>query len=236
MHTKFLKLATYKPNNEIIHIDTVDEEREKRKDCFCTKCNKKLEAVLDFQDYERSPFFRHSDKSNCEGAQETALHLLGKQILLDHTKINLPQLGILEYSNPVAEKRVEKIKPDVSVVSNNKPFYFEVFVSNEVNSKKEKYIIKNNLNCVEIDLSKNKESSLEEIYFKVLEDVLNKKFIHYLSEEDLKRKKEQMEAFEKCINFLKNHWGKIILFVVSIIYYFYRTHKKPTNKKYQRWN
>lgn len=234
MHTKFLKLAVYKPNKEIIHIDTVNEKREKRRDCFCLKCEKQLEAVLDFKNAERKSFFRHNDNSDCEGSQETALHLLGKQILLDHTQINLPKLQLIEYSNPIAERKVEKIKPDVSVIYNKNPFYFEVFVSNEVNSNKKTYIKVNNLNCVEIDLSQNRDSSLEEIYFNVLEEVKNKKFINYVSGQDIERQKKQDEALKKCINFLKNHWLKIIIFIVGL-YLYLKKRKKPTNKRYSRW-
>lgn len=234
MHPRFLKLATYKPNNDIIHIDTVNEEREKRSDCICKECNKQLEAVLDFQDKERKPFFRHSDNSECEGAQETALHLLGKQILLDHTRINLPKLGVINYSSPVAEQKVEIIKPDVSVISNSKPLYFEIFVSNVVNTKKEAYIKKNNLNCVEINLSQNRESSLEEIYFNVLEEVKNKRFINYITEQELANQKEQEETIRKCLEFLKKHWIKIGLIVLSF-FILCKKGKNPTNKKYQRW-
>lgn len=144
--------------------------------CVCLKCGEKLEAV---QGAIRTKHFRHHNNKECEGSQETALHELGKQILVENTQIQVPKYGPITYSHPKAEQRIEKIRPDVSAQYQEHSIYFEIFVSHMVDDKKDAYIKEKQFKCVEIDLSSEKSSNYDEIKQNVIESINNKRIIFW---------------------------------------------------------
>ena len=85
----------------------------------------------------RTKHFRHHININCKGAQETALHDLAKQILVDNLQIAIPAYGVISYSNPIPEIALEKRRPDVTATFDGKPIYFEIFVSHAIEEDKE---------------------------------------------------------------------------------------------------
>lgn len=145
-------------------------------DCECLKCEEKLEAI---QGEIRTKHFRHYTNKECEGSQETALHELGKQILVNSSQINIPRLGSITYTDAEAEKRQENIRPDVSAKHGGQSIYFEIFVSHLVDQKKDLFIKENRLRCIEIDLSTERASTFEEIKHKVLETIENKRIVFW---------------------------------------------------------
>lgn len=165
-----IQIAFHKPTNKFIHVDTIiPTDKDLRSQCYCLQCDEKLEAVLEFKDPTRTPFFRHSKNLSCEGAPETALHELGKQILVENNRINIKNYGIISYSNPVAEKRFEKIRPDVSAMFKGEPIHFEIYVTHAVDAGKAKFLTENKIKSVEINLSNCQTTSFEEIKRMVLE-------------------------------------------------------------------
>lgn len=172
--TNIIRIALHKSTGQFIHIDNASNGLSC--DCECLKCGEKLEAV---QGEIRAKHFRHYTNKECEGSQETALHELGKQILVEHKQIQLPKYGLITYSEPKAEQRFEKIRPDVSAQYQEHLIYFEIFVSHSVDDKKDAYIKGKQMRCVEIDLSSNRTSSYEEIKQKVLTEIETKRIIFW---------------------------------------------------------
>jgi hypothetical protein len=172
--TNIVKIALYKPTGQLMHIDNAYNGLSC--DCVCLKCGEKLEAI---QGEIRIKHFRHHSNKDCQGSQESALHELGKQILVQNRQIQLPKIGLIEYSEPKAEKMFDRIRPDVTAIYDEQIVYFEVFVSHLVDEKKDKYIKEKQLKCVEIDLSTELTSTYDEIKQKVLNSIKNKRIVFW---------------------------------------------------------
>jgi len=165
-----IQIAIHKPTGNFIHVDSIESsDKEIRRHCYCLKCGEKLEAVLEFKDKLRTKFFRHHTNPHCDGSQETALHELGKQILTNNSQITIRDHGRITYSNPIAEKRFETIKPDVLANFNGELIIFEIFVSHAVDSGKEKFLINRKIKSIEINLSKCISSSFKQVEQMILE-------------------------------------------------------------------
>ena len=171
--SNIVRIAFHVPTQKFIHIDKASNGRSC--DCECLKCNEKLDAI---QGEIRTKHFRHSTNLNCEGSQESALHELGKQILVDNSKIAIPKHGIINYSNPVPEKRLEIKRPDVSATFKDEQIFFEIYVSHAVDEGKEKFYLSKKHRSVEIDLSGCVDSTFGEIKNSVLCKLSNKKVIY----------------------------------------------------------
>jgi hypothetical protein len=165
-----IKLAYHIPTNKVIHVDTADNGKACK--CECLKCKEKLIAV---QGDIRKKHFRHDINPNCNGAQETALHQLGKQILVDNNKISIPKYGIINYLNPIAEKEFYSTRPDVTADYNELNIYFEIAVKHFVEKDKEAFFSTGQHKCVEIDLSDAEIASYEGIKYLVILETSNKK-------------------------------------------------------------
>lgn len=142
-----VKIAQDINTNKVVHIDNA--KNGLACNCRCLKCLENLVAV---QGVKNEHHFRHDKNIDCKGSQETALHMLGKQIIIDNNKINLPKVGTIIYTNPIAEKYLGQIIPDVTVSYNEEDIYFEVAVSHFIEPHKKEYYESNKLKCVEIDL------------------------------------------------------------------------------------
>lgn len=80
-------------NNKIVHISEIPpEENGDECNCICPKCGDKLTART--LGKKNKPCFAHSNKEQCEGSLETALHLFAKEVLKKHKKVKVPQLQI----------------------------------------------------------------------------------------------------------------------------------------------
>ncbi|MBK7970948.1 MAG: hypothetical protein IPK08_19635 [Bacteroidetes bacterium] len=198
-----IQIAVHKPTNKFIHVDTIKPtDKDLRCQCYCLECDEKLEAVLEFKDPTRIPFFRHSKNLSCEGAPETALHELGKQILVENNRINIKNHGNIFYSNPVAEKRFEKIRPDVTAIFEGKPIHFEIYVTHAVDAGKAKFLAENKIKSVEINLSNCQTTSFEEIKRMVLEQTELQTVFYW----------QEKEAVETLIaKQVENNWFEQVL-------------------------
>ena len=153
-------LLTYALNieNQLVYIDSVKHGASCQ--CRCPHCLAPLDAKNGGQ--IREHHFAHSHGHYCEGAYETALHLLAKQIILEQGGIMLPESddknkphGFVELKDIRVEQWDDtfKIRPDVEGFMNDgRRIIIECLVTHKVNDKKQKIIIDNNLLCVEIDL------------------------------------------------------------------------------------
>ena len=178
--TNSIKLAYHNPTKQIVHIDKASNGINC--DCKCIICEEQLEAR---QGPVRDWHFKHHKNPHCSGGQETALHQLGKQILVANSgklPIAIPGHGRIEYSNAVAEKELSSTRPDVTAIFGGKEIYFEIAVTHFVEPEKEDFFIREQHTCVEIDLSEISTESYEEIENVVLNHTENKKIIFWEKE------------------------------------------------------
>lgn len=143
-------------NRVLVHVDDVPKGASCG--CICPICEKPLYAR---QGEKRTHHFSHAYNHNCKGSDETLLHQMAKEVLLDVGKIMLPPSsgefpsGLVKLHNIESEKWEEQyhIKPDVvGIMDNGSLLLIEFYVSHKVDRKKRKIILSNNLNCLEIDL------------------------------------------------------------------------------------
>ncbi|HEX5001541.1 MAG TPA: hypothetical protein VFW78_03520 [Bacteroidia bacterium] len=192
-------IAFHPSTSRFIHIDEASNGLSCN--CVCIQCNEKLEAI---QGNKRKRHFRHHVNTNCVGAKETALHELGKQILVENNRINIRNHGIITYSNAIAEKRLEKYRPDVTAFYEGQPIYFEIFVSHAVDKEKAKFFSDNKIKSLEIDLSKSLTANFDEIKQMVLEKTQLQTVFYWedISELPLIDRKYDVRFFESLILFL----------------------------------
>lgn len=166
-----IKLAQDIFTSKIIHIDNASNGISCN--CKCLECSETLIAV---QGKKNEYHFRHDKNNDCKGSQETALHMFGKQVILENKEINLPKIGSINYSNPRAEISLSQFRPDVTVFHNEEDIYFEVAVSHYIEPQKKEYYESNKLKCVEIDLRDfDLKSTSKEIKDFILKQTRNKK-------------------------------------------------------------
>lgn len=164
-----IKLAYHTLTGKIIHVDK--SENGKSCNCRCLECNENLLAI---QGDIRDNHFRHETDVLCNGSQETALHQLGKQILLENNQINIPKYGIIKYSDAVEEKEFSSIRPDITARFDDQNIYFEIAVNHFIEQEKKSLYVNGQRRCVEIDLSNADLVSYEEIQNRVLNEIKNK--------------------------------------------------------------
>jgi hypothetical protein len=148
--------------------------------CICAKCGKRMVAI---QGLEKEWHFRHHEESDCSGGQETAIHKLAKQIILDNTKIFIPGETLL-YGEARQEDPFLTIIPDVTVVSDNQTIYFEIAVTHHIEGLKEEFYKRGKYKSVEVDLSNvNYDIKPKELEDLVLNEINNKRKIYWMSVE-----------------------------------------------------
>lgn len=139
--------------------------------CVCPNCKYPLIAKNNPLNKKVGHFAHHSGKE-CEGAIETALHLLAKSILLKTKKLNTPKYHFdydptneesifkpsqdLSFENIFLEKPVdingEKIIPDAIGELNGKQVYIEFANTHFIDDNKKTKLKNSGVACIEIDL------------------------------------------------------------------------------------
>ena len=172
-----LKLARFRPTNEIIHVDIASNGLSCN--CVCVECGEALEAR---QGNERAWHFKHHKNLNCLGAQPTALHELGKQILISNSgkqPIAIPDYGAVKYWDAVPEKALGSKRPDVTASFAGGKIYFEVAVTHFVEPAKEEFLKTGKHSCVEIDLNELENESYDRLQQIIIEEVDNKRVLFW---------------------------------------------------------
>lgn len=145
-------------NDTLTHVDEVPNGV--RCKCRCPHCNSPLYAKNGGQ--ERTHHFAHAHGQECEGAYESSLHLLAKEVLQEAGELMLPPSNnnLPSGLTPIFDIQTEvydslyHIKPDLEgVLSNGERLLIEFLVSHKIDSKKRKVIVDNKLNCIEIDIN-----------------------------------------------------------------------------------
>lgn len=180
MTKTIIKCAIHRITGEAIHIDKADNGLDCG--CYCTVCDKDFIAVQGKSLRPREWHFRHhgEKESNCPGGAETALHKLAKQIIVGSSSMTLPKFGVIDYTDPVAEKMHLTTRPDVTVTYKDGVAYFEVAVNHFIEPEKEIFFTRGLYRSVEIDLSRlAPDASLPETEHAVLHDPENKHVIFW---------------------------------------------------------
>lgn len=198
-----------------------DVQRGAKCGCVCPRCGKPLVAR---KGKIRAHHFAHAPGvPHCEGAAETALHLMAKQIVGEARSIELPKMTVLEpetteprQSKPGEvqvcpeetmvingsrlESAQERFRPDVVVWDDRKAVWIEIRVTHQVSEYKEDELRKDGLGCVEIDLRHLNPQSvdLNELRRVLLEDTRHKRWIAHPGEASAR-----VEARAFC-----NIWGQ----------------------------
>jgi hypothetical protein len=168
------KLGKDRATGEIVVI--TDAKRGRTCDCVCPDCKKDFVAA---QGDKNEWHFRHYDKTTCTGGQETALHMLAKNIIASNTQIILPFYKTVFYDNAVKEKYFQTIQPDVTANTSGQNLFFEVLVTHRVDINKENIYKNGEHKSVEIDLQNYLFTTREDLEKEILKNCNNKRIIFW---------------------------------------------------------
>lgn len=214
-----LTKALDKDRNEV-SIESV--KPGKKCNCFCPICGSPLIAKNRVPEdlAKREHHFAHLRGCVCEATDETVLHKWAKDIVLEEKAIMLPTegtgnkiSGIVKFASVEAEKWNAEFgfKPDLDCITEDgKRIFIEFYVSHKVTAKKRNIIVKNNLNCIEVDLNyvQLEKNALQSF---LLEDSSDRQWI------SISEKKKYSEGYsfsvrnawhEKAIEYLKDLFEK----------------------------
>ncbi len=143
----------------LVHVDDVAKGNNCK--CHCPHCGAPLCAKNAGQ--WREHHFAHVHGHECEGAYESQLHLLAKEVLQETGRIMLPPSnngyfpsGSVRIKNVEIEKWDDRygIRPDAEgIMDNGDRLLIEFYVSHKIDGKKRQIIIDNRLKCIEIDIN-----------------------------------------------------------------------------------
>lgn len=140
--------------------------------CVCASCGKRLIAK---KGPVRQHHFAHHEVTNCQGAAESALHILAKELLAELTTFEIPPYifekkrktrtgKLITYQVTVAkggevaidcvrvERRDDGFIPDIVIESRGRALIVEVAVTHKVARAKSRKLRRRNLPAVEIRL------------------------------------------------------------------------------------
>lgn len=143
----------------LVHVN--DVAKGAKCACHCPHCDAPLYAKN--AGTQREHHFAHAHGHECEGAYESSLHLLAKEILQKTGRIMLPNsnggyfpTGSVRIRNVEIEKWDDcyGIRPDAEgIMDNGERLLIEFYVSHKADGKKRQIIVDNHLKCIEIDIN-----------------------------------------------------------------------------------
>ena len=158
--TKHNAYLTYALNvdGKLVHIDSVSTGLSCK--CFCPHCKGAL--IAKNRGVQKIHHFSHTNGSECEGAIESALHKMAKDILQEYKVVMMPFTEQSVKEQQIVLKRVDLevfnkellLRPDcVGYTENGRVLWVEFKRSHEVDVKKAGKIISAKIDCVEIDIN-----------------------------------------------------------------------------------
>ena len=142
--------------SHLVHVD--DVPNGEACGCTCPKCGSKLIAKNKGQHNQHH--FAHIGKMGCEGAVESAMHLMAKKILSEGKKIMLPryplQVGGVRLFQSVDVENYDKelsLRPDCVGDTAGQKLWVEFKLSHPVDADKAAKIKSAKIECVEIDIN-----------------------------------------------------------------------------------
>ena len=145
-------------NGDLVNINDVPNGNDCN--CICPCCHGELCAKNGGDKEKMIPHFAHQSGIECEGAIESALHKMAKDILAEVNCIQLPDRIGAEKGNLLHFDRVEVecydgetgLRPDCVGFYGNKRLWVEFKNTHAVDEKKKGIIISKKIDCIEIDL------------------------------------------------------------------------------------
>lgn len=184
----------------LVHVNDVENGLECG--CTCSHCGESLVAHNTLTNRKLS-HFQHKSLKNCEGAFETTIHMLAKEIIQEQGYLDLPSVGykLSEYAwaytmsppeplDKVQRKRrvyfdkvelevkVGQIRPDLRCTVRDRSIYVEIAVTHFVDQAKKAKLLLRDSPVLEIDLSKEERGITKVKLAKALSDVSLMKWIH----------------------------------------------------------
>lgn len=248
-----LLYALEKNTDNLVYIK--DVENGLKCNCYCPDCKKPLIAKNGGNENLKDYHFSHDGHSACS-SYETYLHFLSKIVLSEMQEFFLPEGTFDEIQDYLGnnigdknkyfgnsykivkcyiEKKIQEegqfIRPDIilelDINGKTIPFLIEVAVNHFIEENKFKYIQKNNLNCIEIDLNNLKED--KELWNKELlkKELLNKERLNWINQTIYENKANinieihQQEIIDKIKNITEYLKNKTIYFSGLDGFYFY---------------
>ena len=141
-------------DGDIVHISEVNSGI--LQNCLCPKCGSILIAK---KGDIRKHHFAHYNYENCQGAQETALHLLAKEILYQEKCVYLPYSGdtqdvdIKSFDDVSLEVREFGLVFDALGCVENDKLAIEIKVTHAIDDRKRQVVTDYKIQMIEIDLS-----------------------------------------------------------------------------------
>ena len=142
--------ARRKQDGKIVGVDQVDSGLAC--ECVCTQCARPLLAAKG--DVYRHHFRHHADGVICSGGQETALHILAKDIVMRAVSIRLPDDEVRDIiAGSELEPTLGDVRPDVLIHTPQGDVAIEIAVNHRTGEIKKARLAAMNLPAVEIDIS-----------------------------------------------------------------------------------
>jgi len=198
-------------DNQLVHIGEV--ARGASCNCFCVVCGGQLIAK---KGSVRVHHFAHAADTDCQGAAETALHLLAKELICNLPSIRLPQYkfqkekrlksglpikheaivvqgGEALISGAKVEQPAGRVIPDITLESNSKILFVEIAVTHKVDRAKLRHIRKSGIPTIEIHLNlEDATLSREKLSLKLQNDLNSKRWLFHP-----RQRKAEQEYIEK---------------------------------------
>lgn len=185
-------------DGELTHISEVDSGLIEN--CLCPKCGSFLIAK---KGDVRKHHFAHYNFENCLGAQETAIHLLAKEILLHERCISLVSNTNKDINNLISfdavslEVREHGLVYDAVGYKGDYCLAIEIKVTHEVDSRKREIVINQGIRMIEIDLASYLSGDLNREDIK--NAVLNTAPRHFIEETQIiKQNSENKDMINKA--------------------------------------
>ena len=136
-------------DNKIVGVDQVASGLAC--ECVCSQCERPLVAAKG--GVYRHHFRHHADGSTCSGGQETALHMLAKDIVMRAASIRLPEDEIRDIVMAELEPILDEVRPDVVIHTSTGRVAIEIAVEHRTGEAKVAKLAAMKLAAVEIDIS-----------------------------------------------------------------------------------
>lgn len=167
-------------DGKVVSINDITEyERGLKCQCYCPGCGEPLQARLG--KVKQKHFAHNNANCNLASAQQSALHLLAKEILQQENKMTFPELSVrtsdvtecvnyeyvsgfknpkythiesktITFDNVILEHKISDIIPDIIVEKNGKQCLVEIAVTHYIDKIKQEKIKAIGLPVIEIDL------------------------------------------------------------------------------------
>ncbi len=175
-----IKLQYGLRDGRVVHISEINKnERGLQCNCYCPGCGEKLVARLG--EKKQKHFSHCGEHCNLESAQQTALHIMAKEIIEEELSLYVPgikfereeiynnrgdelfwelpkeyeykQGGMVKFDSVELEKKITDIVPDIVVYKNGRPCLIEIAVTHFVDDEKLLKVKRLNIPMFEINIS-----------------------------------------------------------------------------------